>query len=574
MSKSCVFLISPEAWGGRPRPRPDPLVGLFFVLALLFTARAPAQTYVPGPQVLTFFSGVDDSDQPYALYLPKGFDATKKYPLVVSLHGAWSNHRLNLKRLFGRGNRPGETDAEATRLFGELRDVNFIVASPYARGTMGYQGIAEKDVYDVLADVKRRFPIDEDRVYLTGLSMGGGGTLWLGLTRPDLWAAIAPVCPAAPVGTEDLAPNALNFPVHFFHGDQDDAVPVDVSRQWQKRLLNLDTNVEYIEYPGVRHNSWDLAYKNGAIFDWFAKYKRNRFPERVRFVTRAYKYNSAYWVQLDGLTPGMLAAIDARFTGKNRIEVTTGNIDGFTLRLAGHPSFVKTLPVHVTVDGSEKVLKPGAALSFAKTRDVWSAEKFTPSAGVKRPGLEGPIPEAVAARHIYVFGTLGAADKEETARRAGQAAHAAEWSAPNLKLLLTLLAAPDTDVTQADIDSNDLVLFGNQETNQLIRRFADKLPLELNPGAADYGLMFVAPVGGRYIVVNSGLPFWTGADGAKRPGLDFIATMPELFGTFQDFILFKGSLEHVVAEGRFDRDWKLTAADADKIRATGAVEIR
>ena len=57
---------------------------------------------------------------------------------------------------------------------------------------MGYQGIAEKDVYDVLADVKARFSVDEDRVYLTGLDMGGGGALWLGLTRPDIWAASWP----------------------------------------------------------------------------------------------------------------------------------------------------------------------------------------------------------------------------------------------------------------------------------------------------------------------------------------------------------------------------------------------
>ena len=95
---------------------------------------------------------------------------------------------------------------------------------------MGYQGIAEKDVYDVLAGVKTPLPIDEDRVYLTGLSMGGGGTLWLGLTRPDIWAAIAPVCPAPAQGLEELAPNALNLPVHLFHGDEDRAVPVEVSR--------------------------------------------------------------------------------------------------------------------------------------------------------------------------------------------------------------------------------------------------------------------------------------------------------------------------------------------------------
>ena len=84
-----------------------------------------------------------------------------------------------------------------------------MVAAPLARGSMDYRGIAERDVYDTLADVERRFPIDTDRVYLTGISMGGAAALRLALTRPDLWAAIAAVCPAALTGVDDLAPNCV-----------------------------------------------------------------------------------------------------------------------------------------------------------------------------------------------------------------------------------------------------------------------------------------------------------------------------------------------------------------------------
>jgi hypothetical protein len=118
-------------------------------LALLLLLAA---AYAPGPQVLTFFSDIDDSDQPYAVYVPDGFDPERPYPLVISLHGAYSNHRVNLRRVFGRGNLPGETDAEASRHFPKLRDVEYIVASPFARGTLGYQGIPEKDVYGMFAD--------------------------------------------------------------------------------------------------------------------------------------------------------------------------------------------------------------------------------------------------------------------------------------------------------------------------------------------------------------------------------------------------------------------------------------
>src|SRR6266478_3259759 len=143
----------------------------------------------PGPRTLTFHSTVDDSEQPYALYLPKSLRPDAKYPLVISLHSELSNHRLNLRQVFGLPGRVGDRDADEVRLFSAV-DAGNIVACPLARGTMGYQGIAETDVYEVLADVERRFPIDHDRIYLTGISMGGSGALRFALTRPGIWAAV------------------------------------------------------------------------------------------------------------------------------------------------------------------------------------------------------------------------------------------------------------------------------------------------------------------------------------------------------------------------------------------------
>ncbi len=533
-----------------------------------------AQPLTWGPQVLTFLSDVDDSDQPYGLYLPRNFSPDKRYPLVVGLHGAGSNHRLNLRRVFGKGNLPGETDAEATRRFPPLPDVDFIVATPFARGTMGYQGLAEKDVYDVLADVQRRFPIDENRIYLTGLSMGGGGTLWLALTRPDVWAAVAAVCPAIPPGAERLAGNALNLPVHLFHGELDPVVPADVSRKWHKLLLGLDVRAEYVEYPGVRHNAWDYAYKDAAIFQWFTQHRRNRFPERVRFSTEAYKYRSAYWVELDGLTPGQLAAIDARFIARNRIVVRTTALDGFTLKLDGHPSFAQGQPLAVEIDGFALTLKPGVAPCFSRVGDRWVFGRYQPPAGAKQPGLEGPIGEAVAARHIYVYGTAAPASPEEIENRRAVAMRAADWSSPRGRLLVSFRVLADKEVTEAELRSANLLLFGTRQTNSLIARFADSFPIELNPGAADYGLLFVAPVGQRYAVVNSGLPFWTGADRLPRFGFRFIPPTYRVLQSLGDFILFKGSLENVVAEGRFERNWKVPPEAAEKMLATGAVTIR
>ena len=152
----------------------------------------------------------------------------------------------------------------------------------------------------MLNDVEKRFHIDKDRVYLKGLSMGGGGTIWMGLTHL-IWAAIAPVRPAPPDGFTDLAGNALNLPVHLFTGDKD--FLHQTALDWKKLFEKDAAELDFITYPGIGHNNLEYAYKNGFIFDWFSQFKRNKFPEKVHFSSKWYKYNEAYWVTLDELTP-------------------------------------------------------------------------------------------------------------------------------------------------------------------------------------------------------------------------------------------------------------------------------
>lgn len=542
--------------------------------ALFLAASARPQALPAGSQVLTFRSEIDGPDQQYALYPPKDFDPSRKYPLVVSLHGADSNHRINLRRVFGIDPRSAEIGAGETRHPAGLREVDFFVASPLARGTIGYQGIAETDVYDMLADVKRRFPIDEDRVYLTGLSMGGGGTLWLGLTRPDLWAALAAVCPAAPPGSDELAGNALDLPVHLFQGDADPVVPVAATRDWQKRFLALGVRVLYTEYPNVRHNAWTNAYKGGAIFDWFHPLRRNAHPQTVRFATRHYKYRAAYWVELDELTPDQLATIEATFSSPNHVEVKTNGVDGFTLRLAGHPMFSAARPIAVTVDGARVKVKTAPQLSFSRGEKGWRPGRREPAAGEKRPGLEGPIAEAWSGRHIYVYGTAGSPAPEELAERRATAQTAAEWSTPRSRVLYSPRVAADKDVSAGEAAAANLILFGTKETNLLIAKFAPSLPLALNAGAADYGLVYIAPEGNRYLVINSGLPYWKGDDEIKLPGWPFVPRPYRLLLSFPDYVLFKGSLANVIAEGSFDRNWRLSRDAAARMKSSGAVEIR
>ncbi|SPE30183.1 Peptidase-like protein (fragment) [Candidatus Sulfopaludibacter sp. SbA6] len=322
----------------------------------------------------------------------------------------------------------------------------------------------------------------------------------------------------------------------------------------------------------MRHNAWDQAYRDGAIFDWFAKFRRDRFPRRVRFVTRSYRYDSAYWVRIDGLTPGAPASIDAVWTGKTALQVDTQNVEAFTIRLEQLPDApIPGVLITATIDGLPLRVKAAAVLSFIKTAMRWRAGFYTPPA--KRPGAEGPIVEAVAGRQIYVYGSGGAPAAEDLEARRKLAETAAAWSTVRRKLSLALAVKPDTAVTADDIASADLVLFGTAETNSAIARFAGRMPLALSSAAADYGLLFIAPLGKHYALVNSGLPWWAGADEADRGGYPLAPPQFRLLSTFGDYILFKGSLANVVAEGRFDQNWKVPADAAPKILASGTVTI-
>ena len=532
------------------------------VAVLVAVFAATAQPERGGARLARVRSSVDGVEQEYVVYAPRNYDPARKYPVIVALHEEDSNHIAELKHIFALPQRYGESALQNLMTLPTLPDVDFIIVCPFARGNMAYQGVAEQDVYDALADVQRHYPVDEDRIYITGSSSGGGEALWLALSRPDVWAAAAPVCAAVMPGSEELAGNALNLPVRLFHGDQDPLVPPASSRQWQKRFLDVGVAVDYTEFPGVRHNAWDFAYRGRGLFEWFAAQRRNRLPEHVRFSTRAYRYRSAYWVRIDELTPGVLASIDAVRTGGD-VKLATQNVGAFTI----------TGPARtVTVDGVAVRLRAGAALSFVKVGARWSQGTASPAG--KRPGTEGPIVDALRGRHIWVYGTAGSANEEELAHRRAVAQAGATWSSARARVNGEAVVKADRDVTAEEIASANLLLFGTRESNALIARFAPKLPMELNPGAADYGMVLIAPEGGRYLVVSAGLPWWTGAEEADRGGYRFAPAQYRLLSTFPDYVIFKGGIDRVLAEGRFDRDWKLPADAAEKLRATGVVSVR
>ena len=138
--------------------------------------------------------------------------------------------------------------------------------------------LSEKDVMNVLAMMREEYNVDEDRIYLTGHSMGGAGTFFLGAKHADVWAAIAPVAPAAFMMTDDRAEILgdladADVPVMVVHGDVDEAVPVSLAQTWVATMDEIGMEHEYVELPGVTHGPV-ITISQEYVFEFFDKHSK------------------------------------------------------------------------------------------------------------------------------------------------------------------------------------------------------------------------------------------------------------------------------------------------------------
>jgi predicted esterase len=204
-------------------------------------------------------SDVDNTLQPYRVFVPTKYDAAKPMPLVVALHGMGGDENSYFTN-YDNGIIKREAEARG-----------YLVVCPKGRGTASmYAGDAEKDVMDVLAAMKRDYNVDADRVYLTGHSMGGYGTWSIAPKYPDMFAALAPI---AGGGNPQTLSKIKHIPQIVIHGDKDPTVPVERSRVMVKAAQELGIKIKYLEVPGGNHT--DIAVPaTKDIFDWFDAHKR------------------------------------------------------------------------------------------------------------------------------------------------------------------------------------------------------------------------------------------------------------------------------------------------------------
>jgi predicted peptidase len=223
---------------------------------------------------------------PYRLLIPKALDPGRRLPLVLFFHGSGERGDDNQKQLHHGVGRfatpasqsehpcfvlapqcPTHLDNQPITWTGERDRMRSLKLAPEA-------AIPLRTALEIVIAIQAKFPIDTDRVYVTGISMGGFAS-WEALIRdPQKFAAAIPVCGG---GDARFARQIAHLPVWAFHGANDSTVPAQCSREMIEMIKKAGGHPRYTEYPGVGHNSWDRAYAEPELLSWLFSQCLTRF---------------------------------------------------------------------------------------------------------------------------------------------------------------------------------------------------------------------------------------------------------------------------------------------------------
>lgn len=540
-----------------------------------------------GKQVLGYKSRVDDSVQPYGLIIPLGYDRSRPTRLDVVLHGSTRPVGMSELRFMSRFD---DTDRA-------IPDQPFIELHPLGRVENCYRWAGETDVFEAIADACGRFNIDRDRIVLRGMSMGASGTWHLGLKHPDRFVALGPYCgyvdthrfsetPLANfvrvgplpdhqerglhmLDSIDYAANAAVVPVIACMGENDVFFQAHVlmGEAFDREGLKLTNLIS----PGTGHvidpvTHGEQMRRIGEIADAGI----NRHPRQLRFVTWTLKYNRCHWIELLGLGRHYARAEISARVADGCLEITEPrNITRFAVKWSELPEATTSLRVGRTaIELPEWLTAESPQLVLEQSENSWriAGERVT-STG-KRPGAQGPIDDAFTLPFLCVRGTGQPwNDAVHACALASLDRFAEEWQ-HYFRGVLPM--KDDKDVTEAEAQTKNLILFGDPGSNRWIARVRPQLPIEwtretIQIGGATYSasdhlpaLIAPSPFSSEphYIVLNSGHTFRE----AELAKLNYL-----LFPRWGDWAILKieppvvRAAETVVSAGYFDEQWRADA---------------
>jgi dienelactone hydrolase len=451
---------------------------------MLERAGKPARIRPNGFVRLAWIDETDGSTQYARAYLPTHYDPSKKWPMVIQLHG-YNPPNPQYWRWWGADSRHW-IDSEWPGHEG------VIYVEPHGRGNVRYMGFADSDVLRSISEAKRMFSVDEDRVYLTGESMGGWGVWNVATRHPELFAAISVVhggvdyhsqmseeelAKLSPIGrflqekesSWAMAESLVNTPVYVHHGDIDPAVNVDWTRWGVKQLQRWGYDVRYHEYPGKGHEA--LVVTNSALsVEWFLQHRRDPNPRKVRIRSAELRNAAAWWARVQQAeSPLDFVRVDAEIVDRNAIRLDTDNV--LDIELTPGPALVDPAkPVSVVWNGVAREMRVNdGALRL-------TSANYNPAPLHKTPKLPGAGSDFFMTPFAVVVGTSSKdPDMVALCKAKAQAFVDAwkDWQKQGPRVFL------DTEITETDIQRYSLILIGGADANRVAAKFAAKVPLRV-----------------------------------------------------------------------------------------------
>ncbi len=526
-----------------------------------------------------FRSIVDGSIQPCAVTYPLdyGKDPKKRWRLDIVLHGRDSTI-CEVKFLYQHNGKAA------------AKDQDYVQLEIYGRGNNAYRWAGERDVIEAMEnfifDEKRqnRDLIDRSRVILRGFSMGGAGTWHIGLQHPSYFCAIGPGAgfttthgyikglpnPLPPYqepllhiyDAVDYAENAFNVPIVAYSGEIDPQKAA--ADHIEKRLKELKINtMTHLVAPGLAHQ-FPADWQRKAHVE-FAKYVasgRPAYPERVQFITYTLKFPGCDWLWLEKLEKHYEKAQAKCEFREDTIKIETRNVKA--LSVLPDPKLR-----HLIIDGDkiDNSTVVSGQNTFEKKNGRWVVATNADRAELwKRPRLCGPIDDAFHLPFVCVRGTATPwHDSSSKSVEAQLERFEKEW---DKWMRGKLLIKSDKEVTEDDIKSKHLILFGDPASNSLIGKTLPKLPItwdkeQLVVGGQEYEssehlpmLIYPNPLNlKKYIVLNSGHTFHEA---------DFKGTNALLYPRLGDYAVVRPTPTEkapaafeVIKAGIFDDSWKI-----------------
>lgn len=537
----------------------------------------------------TFFSKIDGSLQYYGVR-EGGKEVGKKPAMILSVHGA------------------GVKGIGQARSY-QPKDWAHVVA-PTNRREFGFdwEDWGRIDAMEVLADAEKHYGTDPERTYLTGHSMGGHGTWYLGATYPDKWAAISPMAgwrsffsyggvssevstdpmqsminrASNPSRTMEMLHNYSQHGVFIEHGDADRTVPVEEARYMREQLSTFHHSLGYFEEPGGGH--W-YGVDHARAIDFLKRHERTdiRDLETLNFrsvspgVSSTSRYITLYQQQNSYEFCGVVAEQTVRSRRQRRfdediderdIDITTENLEIFKIDLAHCEGYNR---VTLTVDEQliEDLPWPTRTdVWLQRNDDQWQVIAAPTDATQKNPVRYGGFKEAFNHQFVLVYATGGS--RAENAAAYAKARFDAETFHYRGNGAMDVIA--DRDFSLEDYEDRSVIIYGNRETNQAWSLLLLDSPVQVDRGKMqigdrtltgdNLGLYMVRPRPDSD-VASVGVVAGTGAVGfrAVSPNRYFVAGTgyPDLMVVSP--VLFVDGVEGVLAAGYFGNDWSVENGD-------------